>query len=438
MKTLMQSQKTVYVLGGYGLIGSACIRALVRDGFSVVGIGRSIDKGKQSNPAIEWREINISTASTQDWRELLSNADIIVNAAGALQNGARDNLIAIHETSIARITEAIGDSGKKFIQISAVGADIQASTDFMRTKARGDQIIMQSKLEWYVLRPSLVIARDAYGGTALLRAASAFPIVNMRIFPEVPVQIVSVDDVADAVVQAASGSIRPKLLTDITADECYAFDQLKTRIRKWLGFPDWRYRFDFPPFLLKAIGAFADILGWFGWRSPLRSNALAVLDTGITGNSSSWISNGGRPCQPLEQVLDTMPATIQERWFSRIYLLVPFSIAILSLFWISSGLIGFYAQQNAQNLLISRGVEPSLAHLFVFGGSVADLLLGLCALAKRTCKSACLAMIGLSLCYVFGSIVIAPDLWLDPMGPMIKVFPGIALSMITLAVLNER
>ncbi|WP_417811428.1 SDR family oxidoreductase [Thalassospira alkalitolerans] len=428
----------VYVLGAYGLIGSACVKALINARFDVVGVGRSKTKGYQSNQAIDWCEIDIATATVDDWQALLSDADIIVNAAGALQNGTRDNLNAIHEIAIARIFDAIGTSGKTFIQISAAGADANASTDFMRSKARGDQIVMESELNWYVFRPTLVISRDAYGGTALLRAAAAFPWVNLRILPKSKVQIVAIEDVARAVTRASMGLIKSNFVADITADEKYDFDTLKTEIRKWLGLPKWKYSIEIPGFLLKTIGMFADILGWLGWRSPFRSNALTALHDGIAGNSTNWISHGGTPCRSLEQTLSAMPATIQERWFARLYLLRPLGIATLALFWIASGAIGLYSHHDAENILVSRGLNLMISQIFVIGGAIADIALGVLALVRKTCKNACLGMIGLSLVYLIGSLITAPDLWLDPMGPMIKVFPGIALSMLTIATLSDR
>ncbi len=47
-------------------------------------------------------------------------------------------------------------------------------------------------------------------------------------------------------------------------------------------------------------------------------------------------------------------------------------------------------------------------------------------------------MIVLSACYLFGGLVVAPDLWLDPLGPMVKVVPAIVLAAIVAMMLEAR
>lgn len=44
----------VLVLGGYGLIGAACIRALLGRGIEVTGFGRSQEEASRSALGIDW------------------------------------------------------------------------------------------------------------------------------------------------------------------------------------------------------------------------------------------------------------------------------------------------------------------------------------------------------------------------------------------------
>lgn len=47
-------------------------------------------------------------------------------------------------------------------------------------------------------------------------------------------------------------------------------------------------------------------------------------------------------------------------------------------------------------------------------------------------------MLALSLGYVAGSLILAPELWLDPLGPMLKVLPVAALILLCLGMADER
>lgn len=162
----------VVVLGAYGLIGAACLRALQADGARVVAVGRDARTARRVAPGADWRIHDLATLDDAGWRALVAGADVVVNASGALQDGARDDLSAIHDRAVRRLVAALEGSGTRLVQISAAGVAEDAPTAFFRTKARGDAAIMDSGLDWVILRPTLVIGRAAYGGTALVRAAA--------------------------------------------------------------------------------------------------------------------------------------------------------------------------------------------------------------------------------------------------------------------------
>jgi hypothetical protein len=47
-------------------------------------------------------------------------------------------------------------------------------------------------------------------------------------------------------------------------------------------------------------------------------------------------------------------------------------------------------------------------------------------------------MIALSLAYLANATLLQPGLWLEPLGPLVKVFPSIVLALVALAILEER
>ena len=174
----------VLVLGAYGLIGSACARALVDAGFDVTGLGRSSQAAQRSNLPVDWVIRDIAQLTIAEWQDLLAGCDVVVNAAGALQDGARDRLEAIHVTALKALTRAAETMPLRVVQISAAGVAEDASTEFFRSKARGDAVIKRGLSDWVILRPTLVLAPEAYGGTALLRAAAAIPLVQPKVLPD--------------------------------------------------------------------------------------------------------------------------------------------------------------------------------------------------------------------------------------------------------------
>jgi uncharacterized protein YbjT (DUF2867 family) len=426
------------VLGGYGLIGSACLRALADAGFQTTGIGRSASAARQADPRATWVIRDLPGITIGEWRDLLQGVSVVVNAAGALQDGPRDDLQAIHVTLIQRLTEAARGTDLRIIQISAAGAAPDASTPFFRSKAAGDTILADAATDWVILRPTLVLAHEAYGGTALLRAVAALPGVVARVLPSAMVQTVHIDDIAAAVTAAARREIPHGTIADLTEVEARSLPDLTLAIRRWLGLPEPRFQPRLPGWLLAGIGRIADGLGRLGWRSPLRTTALAALADGITGDPATWAKASGQPCRPLAETLASIPATRADRLAARSYLALPLAIATLSVFWTLSGLITLTAPDAAEVILTTRGTDEVLAYHLVRWGALADIVLGLLILWRPRVREAALGMVALSLAYLAGSLVTAPDLWVDPLGPMLKVLPGLVLALWVWLFLEER
>jgi len=429
----------VLVLGGYGLIGEALVGRLLRDGHHVTGLGRDVRDAQRRRPAVRWIAADMAQLlAAEDWLPLVAGIDAVVNAAGALQDGPRDRLDAIHRGAVVALVAACEQVGaRRIVQISAIGADPASVNPFFSTKAQGDSAVASSSLEWTILRPGLVIAPAAYGGTALLRAIAAFPGFIPAVLSRQLIQTVSVTDVAEAASRAVAGSLPPRLAVDLVEGDARSLADVLVAFRAWLGLPPGRV-VPMPALLGRLAAAIADGLGLLGWRSPLRSAALAALARGVTGNAKSWSEISDHELQPLEATLAHMPAHVQERWFARLWLLKPVVFGVLSLFWLVSGIVGFVRHDAAAEILVAHGLSPVLALAMVLAGSVADIVVGAAVVVRSFARLALMGMIAITLLYLAAATVLAPDLWLDPLGAIVKAVPALCLALVALAILDER
>ncbi len=431
----------VLVLGGYGLIGGAVVRALVADGHAVTGLGRDTARAARSMPAAHWETADLAAlASEADWRPLMErlSPDAIVNCAGALQDGARDDVAAVQSRAMrALIAAAPGAGVTHFVQISATRAVADADTAFMRTKAEADAALAASALRWVILRPGLVLASEAYGGTALLRAIAAFPCAIPLTHADARVQTVGFDDVAAAVLLSLTGAVPARASYDLVEDEAHTLADIARDMRGWLGLaPAPLVRM--PDFVGRAVAFVADALGRLGWRSPFRSTAMTELAAGIRGDPAPWRAATGKPPAALAGTLSRMPATVQERWFSRLYLVKPLVIGTLAAFWIVTGLVTLADLDAAREVLTGHGVGTLAATAIAFGGALIDIALGCGILVRRFLTTAALGMIGVTLLYLAGGTLLAPDLWADPLGPLVKAVPAAVLALVALALAEDR
>jgi len=433
------SKMTILVVGAYGLIGCGVSRRLERDGHTIIGLGRDIDTGKRVLPTINWQSADLRTLTdVTAWQPFLKDVDAVVNCSGALQDGPGDDVEVIHHHAVAALAQASASANVKLVQVSAAGAHLDATTPFLTSKARGDAAIQNAGVSHHIFRPGLVIARHSYGGTTMLRMLAAFPLIQPIAVPEAKVQTVALDDVAEAVNAALAGNIPNNFVGDLVENETHSLREIVASMRQWLGSAPARREVFIPELMIRVTSSVADGLGKLGWRSPLRSTAVTVLADGVTGVPTDLSEFGLRPVRSLSQTLASMPARAEDRMFARMALLTPMIIATLIAFWFLSGVIGFISLNEAALVLENVGWPRALAVASVLFWAVVDIAIA-CGLAYRPyAKMACWGAIGVSLFYLAASTLFVPDLWLDPLGPMIKVLPSIALALVARIALETR
>lgn len=382
----------VLVIGAYGFIGAAVARRLLAEGLSVRGLGRDPAQARRILPQIDWATGDLTRMEASDWQAALAGVDVVVNAAGALQNGVRDHVDSVHDRAIDHLLSACETAQvRRIVQISAVGVGPHAETAFLRSKAAGGARLMAAPIDWVILRPGLVIGRGAYGGTALLRALAAVPWATPLVHAESRMQTVALDDVVEAVSLSVRGEVPTGTCADLVEPKAHTLAEVVTAIRAWQGFAP-APAVALPAGATAPVGWAADAARWLGWRSPLRSTAQRVLAEGVTGDPGPWHAATGKTCRPLAATLDRMPAHVQDRWFGALYLLRPLVLLSLALLWIVSGAVALWRPEEAAAVLTPAGAGPWI--LLTVAGGAADLVIGAGLLVRRWSRLAAMASLG--------------------------------------------
>jgi hypothetical protein len=240
---------------------------------------------------------------------------------------------------------------------------------------------------------------------------------------------VALDDVAVACADAVEGASPPNTDRILAAAEVLSLQQVVALHRRWLGLPPARATLDLPAFLAAPLIWVADLAGWLGWRSPVRSTAMKVMQDGVVADGKS-----GSALAPLAAILAANPAGLQDRIAARLFLLMPILVLALAALWIGSGVVGLvHAHQAAA--LIGGGTG---AEALVKSCALIDLLLGGAILIRRFARTAALLMALMSLAYLAGGTFVTPMLWLDPLAPLLKILPAFALALVAAATLDRR
>ena len=272
----------------------------------------------------------------------------------------------------------------------------------------------------------------------MLRMLAAFPWVQPVALPDARIQTVGLHDVAAAVSAAMFGRIPNGFVGDLVEDNAHSLREVVASMRGWLGFAPAKHEIILPQVITRLVSKMADGLAFLGWRSPLRTTALNVLGNGIGGIPADLTQYGVPPAKSLSQTLAAMPARAEDRMFARMSLLTPIIIATLVGFWFLSGAIGFLCANEAARVLENVGWPRTFARSSVLFWAVVDIVIAAAFAYRPYAKRACWLAVFVSVFYLAASTLFVPALWLDPLGPLVKVFPGIILAIVARVALETR
>jgi hypothetical protein len=84
------------------------------------------------------------------------------------------------------------------------------------------------------------------------------------------------------------------------------------------------------------------------------------------------------------------------------------------------------------------GLQEKFAALVVIAGAIADIIVGLPIFWRSLSGYALRAALIISLAYAVIATALVPQLWVDPLGPMLKIGLVVMLNLVAMAFREDR
>ena len=237
--TLVRTGKLVTVFGGSGFVGRHVVKALAEHGWRVRVAARRPDLAFHLQPSGVVGQIHAVQANLRfpdSVARAVRGADAVVNLVGLLAQGGKQTFDSLHVEGVKTVVEAARAAGiTRFVQMSAIGADVGSSAVYGRTKAEGEAAVLTAIPGAVIMRPSVVFGPEdkffnRFAGMA--RLMPALPLIGGGTGKLQPVYV---GDVAEAVALALDGKAKGGTVYELGGPEVRSFKEILAFILKATG-----------------------------------------------------------------------------------------------------------------------------------------------------------------------------------------------------------
>ena len=233
----MNNYPIATILGGGGFIGRYLVRNLTKKNYRcIISTRNAFQKGylkTQAPPGaiefIDWQPNDFSKI-----KEAINNSDVVINLIGILYENRKQKFSKIHTEIPDVISKLCAKSDvKKFIHVSAIGANAESKSLYQKSKFQGELKALSNFNNTIIIRPSVVCGTED-NFTNLFSKLSFLPLIPV-VGINYKFQPILVTDVARAIEKSISIKNNEGKIYEIGGPEIISFGDMVKSILKTIN-----------------------------------------------------------------------------------------------------------------------------------------------------------------------------------------------------------
>ena len=197
--------KLVTIFGGSGFVGRYVAERMAKKGWRVRVAVRRPNEALFVRQYGDVGQVEPVLCNIRDDASVLAaaaGADAVVNCVGILSEVGKNKFQDVQALGSARVARVSSEQGvMNFVQISAIGANEDSSSNYARTKALGEASVLKYFPEATILRPSIIFGAEDQFFNRFAQMATLSPFLPL-VGANTKFQPIYVGDVAVAVEKA--------------------------------------------------------------------------------------------------------------------------------------------------------------------------------------------------------------------------------------------
>jgi uncharacterized protein YbjT (DUF2867 family) len=417
----------VLVCGSTGCIGSAVASALRGRGHVVIEASR-----RHADGPTTWKLDFMTPCTPSAWAGRMGAAhiDAVVNCVGILMPSPAQSFERVHSAGPVELFEGAALAGvTRIVQISALGVGHDGDAlamPYLHSKLRADDALATLRLEWAVLRPSLVYGPRSQSA-ALFALLASLPVIALPGRGAQRVQPIHVYELAEAVARQLERDSGWHRVHELGGPQAIGYRDMLAAYRAALGRGPALW-LPLPLVLMRSTA-------WAAEALPQRvfcRDTLRLLERGSLPAPNGAHELLGRAPTTLARGLAITPVAPLVDLHADLSPAVDRALrATLGFMWIYTALISAWMPQHSGVLaLLARcGFQGGLGVAMLIASCTLNLALGMLTLLRPTPSLYALqaaAVLG----YTTTAALNMPELALDHCGPLVKNLPVLGIVLL--------
>jgi NADH dehydrogenase len=272
------------ILGGGGFIGRYLVRNLTKKNYRCfITTRKAFQKGylkTQATPGsielIDWNPDNFS-----ELKEAIKNSDVVINLIGILFEKRKQKFYNIHSKIPEAIAKICSESDvKKFIHVSAIGANDKSKSLYQKSKFLGEKNALDNFKKTVIIRPSVVCGPED-NFTNLFSKLSILPVIPV-VGKNYKFQPILVSDVVSSIVKAIEIKNNESKIYEIGGPKIISFGDMVKSILSTIN--KKRFVVEMPMPIAKIQSSITDLLPFPPILTRDQCEILSEADNVVSNN----------------------------------------------------------------------------------------------------------------------------------------------------------
>ena len=307
---MSNAPKLVTIFGGSGFVGRYVAQRMAKEGWRVRIAVRRPNEALFVKTYGDVGQVEPILANIRDknsTRAAILGSDAVVNCVGILNETSEQKFTDLQAYGAGQVAKIAADCGvKTFVHFSAIGADIDSQSKYLKSKAEGEAMVKASFKNAIIIRPSIVFGAEDQFFNRFATMAKLSPVIPL-VGADTKFQPVYVDDIASVAVRGVLGQAK-RGIYELGGPEVASFKELMIKLMKIIR--RRRIIMNIPFFAASMQGSFFDALQKFSLG--LFTNNILTRDQVISLKKDNVVSKNKMGFKSLDMTPTAMETILEE------------------------------------------------------------------------------------------------------------------------------